>query len=181
MRSRPIRCVRQDAALSLLQLVWGRTKVVTSDFTRSRMSMAAETFPGYKIDTLDNRIVNPVLTQDESIHEVYTQLRREDPLHVTPAEHRIGLEHERDHARDDGACIRSSLPLLGTAAACCRDVPAVAVLSCVAARRGDEERRARRRVIRVQAELVGGADGDREARVQVPLHVDVLTLVVLVA
>ena len=33
----------------------------------------------------------------------------------------------------------------------------------------------------MQAELVGGADGDREARVQVLLHVDVLAMCILVA
>jgi cytochrome P450 len=51
------------------------------------MSSAAAAFPGYTLDTLDNRIVNPLLTQDESIHEVYAQLRREDPLHWTKPDH----------------------------------------------------------------------------------------------
>jgi hypothetical protein len=56
------------------------------------MSSAAAAFPGYTLDTLDNRIVNPLLTQDESIHDVYAQLRREDPLHWT---HLIFICHAR--------------------------------------------------------------------------------------
>ena len=51
------------------------------------MSTAPAVFPGYTADTLDNRIVNPALTQDESIHDVYAQLRREDPLHWTKPDH----------------------------------------------------------------------------------------------
>ena len=47
----------------------------------------AESFPGYKLDTLDNRIVNPVLVQDETIHEVFAKLRREDPLYWTQPDH----------------------------------------------------------------------------------------------
>jgi cytochrome P450 len=47
----------------------------------------AEAFPGYKLDTLDNRIVNPALVQDETIHDVFAKLRREDPLYWTQPDH----------------------------------------------------------------------------------------------
>ena len=40
-------------------------------------------FPGYTRDTLDNRLVNPEVTADESIHEVYSELRATDPVHWT--------------------------------------------------------------------------------------------------
>lgn len=40
-------------------------------------------FPGYSRDTLDNRLVNPEVTADESIHDVYNELRATDPVHWT--------------------------------------------------------------------------------------------------
>jgi hypothetical protein len=115
---------------------------------------------------------------------VLCRRRREDALHVAVGEQRIGLEDERHDAGDDGARVRGTLILLNAAAASCRvarDVPVVGVRARVAARRGDEERRARRRVIRVQAELVGRSDGHRVSRLQKVLLVDVLAPAVLVA
>ena len=45
------------------------------------MSTAPAVFPGYTVDTLDNRIVNPALTQDESIpndlHDMRIELTAE--------------------------------------------------------------------------------------------------------
>ncbi len=38
-------------------------------------------FPGYDRTTLDNRLVNPEVTADESIHDVYAELRATDPVH----------------------------------------------------------------------------------------------------
>ncbi len=43
-------------------------------------------FPGFKRGRLDDEIVNPELYASEEIHDVYTQLRREDPLHWTAPE-----------------------------------------------------------------------------------------------
>ena len=40
-------------------------------------------FPGYDRTTLDNRLVNPEVTADESIHDVYAELRARDPVHWT--------------------------------------------------------------------------------------------------
>lgn len=51
------------------------------------MSAAPAAFPGYTDNTLDNRIVNPALVQDETIHEVFAQLRRDDPLYWTQPDH----------------------------------------------------------------------------------------------
>lgn len=45
--------------------------------------MTAMPFPGFNSDTLDNTLVNPAAYADESIHEAYTRLRREDPVHWT--------------------------------------------------------------------------------------------------
>ncbi len=47
------------------------------------MSAAAAVFPGYSLGTIDDRIVNPELYQSEAIHDIYAQLRREDPVHWT--------------------------------------------------------------------------------------------------
>lgn len=43
-------------------------------------------FPGFKRGRLDDEIVNPELYASEEIHDVYTRLRREDPLHWTEPE-----------------------------------------------------------------------------------------------
>jgi hypothetical protein len=40
-------------------------------------------FPGFNSDTIDNMLVNPAAYADESIHEAYTTLRRDDPVHWT--------------------------------------------------------------------------------------------------
>jgi cytochrome P450 len=40
-------------------------------------------FDGFKRGRLDDEIVNPELYASEEIHDVYTRLRREDPLHWT--------------------------------------------------------------------------------------------------
>jgi len=40
-------------------------------------------FPGYNRDTLDNRLVNPEVTADETILDVYAELRAVDPVHWT--------------------------------------------------------------------------------------------------
>ncbi len=45
--------------------------------------MTAMPFPGFNSDTLDNQLVNPAAYADESIHEAYTALRRDDPVHWT--------------------------------------------------------------------------------------------------
>nr|WP_321442292.1 cytochrome P450 [uncultured Hyphomonas sp.] len=48
------------------------------------MADGAQTaFPGFKRDTLDDEIVHPELYASWEIHEVYTKLRREDPVHWT--------------------------------------------------------------------------------------------------
>ena len=38
-------------------------------------------FPGYDRTTLDNRLVNPEVTADESVLDVYAELRATDPVH----------------------------------------------------------------------------------------------------
>ncbi|MGE6699058.1 cytochrome P450 [Hyphomonas sp. NPDC076900] len=43
-------------------------------------------FPGFKRGRIDDEIVNPELYASEEIHDVYTRLRREDPLHWTQPE-----------------------------------------------------------------------------------------------
>lgn len=45
--------------------------------------MTAMPFPGFNSDTLDNSLVNPAAYADESIHDAYAQLRRDDPVHWT--------------------------------------------------------------------------------------------------
>ena len=40
-------------------------------------------FPGFKRDTLDDEIVHPDLYASWEIHDVYTKLRQDDPLHWT--------------------------------------------------------------------------------------------------
>jgi cytochrome P450 len=47
------------------------------------MSAAPTVFPGYSLGRIDDEIVNPELYQSEGIHEVYSKLRREDPVHWT--------------------------------------------------------------------------------------------------
>lgn len=47
------------------------------------MSAAPSEFPGYSLGRIDDEIVNPALYQDETIHDVYARLRREDPVHWT--------------------------------------------------------------------------------------------------
>src|SRR5262245_66223588 len=47
------------------------------------MSAAPNVFPGYSVGRLDDEIVNPVLYQDETIHDVYAKVRRDDPVHWT--------------------------------------------------------------------------------------------------
>jgi len=47
------------------------------------MSAAPSVFPGYSVGRLDDEIVNPVLYQDETIHDVYAKVRHEDPVHWT--------------------------------------------------------------------------------------------------
>ncbi|PKP80507.1 MAG: cytochrome P450 [Alphaproteobacteria bacterium HGW-Alphaproteobacteria-18] len=43
-------------------------------------------FPGFKRGRIDDEIVNPELYASEEIHDVYTRLRQEDPLHWTEPE-----------------------------------------------------------------------------------------------
>jgi len=50
---------------------------------RIAMSAAPTVFPGYSLGRIDDEIVNPELYQSEGIHEVYSKLRREDPVHWT--------------------------------------------------------------------------------------------------
>lgn len=40
-------------------------------------------FPGFNSDTIDNILVNPAAYADESVHDAYAQLRRDDPVHWT--------------------------------------------------------------------------------------------------
>jgi hypothetical protein len=40
-------------------------------------------FPGFKRDTLDDEIVHPDLYASWEIHDVYSKLRQDDPLHWT--------------------------------------------------------------------------------------------------
>lgn len=50
------------------------------------MSAAAEAavpFPGYSRGRLDDELVNPELYETEEIHDVYSKLRKEDPVHWT--------------------------------------------------------------------------------------------------
>jgi cytochrome P450 len=47
------------------------------------MSAAPSVFPGYSVGRIDDEIVNPELYQNETIHDVYARLRREDPVHWT--------------------------------------------------------------------------------------------------
>jgi cytochrome P450 len=51
------------------------------------MSAAPSVFPGYVRGRIDDEIVNPELYQDETIHDVYARLRREDPVHWTEPKH----------------------------------------------------------------------------------------------
>lgn len=44
---------------------------------------AAAAFPGYDRVSLDNRLVNPEVTADETVLDVYTELRDTDPVHWT--------------------------------------------------------------------------------------------------
>jgi cytochrome P450 len=71
------------------------------------MSAAPSIFPGYSVGRIDDEIVNPELYQNETIHEVYARLRREDPVHWTQpngfrpfwsvAKHADILEVEKNH------------------------------------------------------------------------------------
>jgi cytochrome P450 len=45
--------------------------------------MTAMPFPGFNSDSIDNILVNPAAYADESVHEAYAQLRRDDPVHWT--------------------------------------------------------------------------------------------------
>jgi cytochrome P450 len=45
--------------------------------------MTAMPFPGFNSDTIDDMLVNPAAYADETIHNAYTQLRRDDPVHWT--------------------------------------------------------------------------------------------------
>ncbi|WP_017667283.1 cytochrome P450 [Sandarakinorhabdus sp. AAP62] len=45
--------------------------------------MTAMPFPGFNSDTIDDMLVNPAAYADESIHDAYTKLRAEDPVHWT--------------------------------------------------------------------------------------------------
>ena len=45
--------------------------------------MTAMPFPGFNSDTIDDMLVNPAAFADESIHDAYTKLRAEDPVHWT--------------------------------------------------------------------------------------------------
>jgi len=45
--------------------------------------MTAMPFPGFNSDTIDDLLVNPAAFADESIHDAYTTLRRDDPVHWT--------------------------------------------------------------------------------------------------
>ena len=45
--------------------------------------MTAMPFPGFNSDTIDDMLVNPAAFADESIHDAYTTLRRDDPVHWT--------------------------------------------------------------------------------------------------
>ena len=45
--------------------------------------MATAPFPGYSSATLDDALVDPGCVADESIHEVFARLRRDDPVHWT--------------------------------------------------------------------------------------------------
>ena len=48
------------------------------------MADGAQTaFPGFKRDTLDDEVVHPDLYASWEIHDVYTKLRQDDPLHWT--------------------------------------------------------------------------------------------------
>ena len=47
---------------------------------------AAAVFAGFKRGRIDDEIVNPELYASEEIHDVYTRLRREDPLYWTEPE-----------------------------------------------------------------------------------------------
>ena len=47
------------------------------------MSAAPSVFPGYSVGRIDDEIVNPELYQSEAVHDVYSRLRREDPVHWT--------------------------------------------------------------------------------------------------
>lgn len=45
--------------------------------------MTAMPFPGFSSDTIDDTLVNPAAYADESIHDAYATLRRDDPVHWT--------------------------------------------------------------------------------------------------
>ncbi len=45
--------------------------------------MTAMPFPGFSSDTIDDMLVNPAAYADESIHDAYATLRRDDPVHWT--------------------------------------------------------------------------------------------------
>ncbi|KCZ84453.1 cytochrome P450 [Hyphomonas adhaerens MHS-3] len=47
------------------------------------MADGTAAFPGFKRDTLDDEIVHPDLYASWDIHEVYSKLRRDDPVHWT--------------------------------------------------------------------------------------------------
>ncbi len=47
------------------------------------MADGTAAFPGFKRDTLDDEIVHPDLYASWEIHDVYTRLRQEDPVHWT--------------------------------------------------------------------------------------------------
>jgi len=45
--------------------------------------MTAMPFQGFNSDTIDDMLVNPAAYADETIHDAYTTLRRDDPVHWT--------------------------------------------------------------------------------------------------
>jgi cytochrome P450 len=71
------------------------------------MSAAGSKFPGYNVGRTDDEVVNPALYQSEAVHDVYTRLRHEDPVHWTEPQgfrpfwsitkHADILEVERNH------------------------------------------------------------------------------------
>ena len=106
---------------------------------------------------------------------VYHLLRRpcQDVLHVSPRKSRVGFEHEGNNTGHDGARKgRSDSRADAFAAQAAHHV--IGGVFAVAARRGDEQRRAGRGVGRVRSVFAHGTHGNHKASVGVGLHVGVV-------